>query len=205
MPTSERSGSDVRKPPSIRKGEFKMSNSVKKMPVTTDTKDKSLQHPLNADLWRPLEKLRQQVDHLFEDFNRGSGLSPFGRGLFDVEPLWRRELIGHGMPAVDISEKDKSYEITAELPGMDHKNIEIKLSNGSLIIKGEKKEDKEEKRKGYHLSERHYGSFERVFNLPKGVDAEKIDASFSKGVRSISLPKKPEAIKADKVVPIKGE
>ena len=109
------------------------------------------------------------------------------------------------MPAVDISEKDKSYEITAELPGMDHKNIEIKLSNGSLIIKGEKKEDKEEKRKGYHLSERHYGSFERVFNLPKGVDAEKIDASFSKGVLSISLPKKPEAMKADKVVPIKGE
>jgi HSP20 family protein len=65
-------------------------------------------------------------------------------------------------------ENDKSYEITAEVPGMDQKNIEIKLSNGSLIIKGEKHEDKEEKHKGYHLSERHYGSFERVFNLPKG-------------------------------------
>ncbi|BAQ75403.1 Hsp20/alpha crystallin family protein [Pseudomonas sp. Os17] len=180
-----------------------MSNSVKKMPVTTE--DKSTRHPLATDLWRPLEKLRQQVDHLFDDFNRGSGLSPFGRGLFDVEPFWRRELMGHGMPAVDICEKDKSYEITAELPGMDQKNIEIKLSNGSLIIKGEKKEDKEENRKGYHLSERHYGSFERVFNLPKGVDAEKIDASFSKGVLSISLPKKPEAMKADTVVPIKGE
>lgn len=180
-----------------------MSSTVKKMPVTTE--DKSSQHPITDDLWRPLEKLRQQVDHLFEDFNRGSGLSPFGRGLFDVEPFWRRELIGHGMPAVDITEKDKSFEITAELPGMDQKNIEIKLSNGSLIIKGEKKEDKEEKRKGYHLSERHYGSFERVFSLPKGVDAEKIDASFRKGVLSISLPKKPEAMKADKVVPIKSE
>jgi hypothetical protein len=87
---------------------------------------------------------------------------------------------------------------------MDQKNIEIKLSNGSLIIKGEKKEDNEEKRKGYHLSERHYGSFERVFTLPKDVDAEKIDASFSKGVLSISLPKKPEAMKANKVVPIKA-
>ncbi|CAI8906969.1 Hsp20/alpha crystallin family protein [Pseudomonas serboccidentalis] len=181
-----------------------MSNSVKKMPVTTEVKNKSGQQPMTTDLWRPLEKLRQQVDHLFEDFNRGSGLSPFGRGLFDTEPLWRRELHGFNMPAVDISEKDKSYEITAELPGMDQKNIEIKLSNGSLIIKGEKKEDKEEKRKGYHLSERHYGSFERVFTLPKGVDAEKIDASFAKGVLSISLPKKPEALKADKVVPIKG-
>ncbi|WWL45719.1 Hsp20/alpha crystallin family protein [Pseudomonas parakoreensis] len=181
-----------------------MSNSVKKMPVTTDTKDKSLQHPLNADLWRPLEKLRQQVDHLFEDFNRGSGLSPFGRGLFDVEPLWRRELIGHGMPAVDISEKDKSYEITAELPGMDHKNIEIKLSNGSLIIKGERKRTR--KKKEGLPPERASLWFLRAGLQPaEGVDAEKIDASFSKGVLSISLPKKPEAIKADKVVPIKGE
>lgn len=180
-----------------------MSDSVKKMPVKTETS--TSQHPLAANLWRPLEKLRQQVDHLFEDFNRGSGLSPFGRSLFDAEPFWRRELIGHGMPAVDITEKDKSFEISAELPGMDQKNIEIKLSNGSLIIKGEKKEDKEEKRKGYHLSERHYGAFERVFTLPKGVDAEKIDARFSNGVLSISLPKKPEAMKADKVVPIKGE
>ncbi|OPK01147.1 molecular chaperone Hsp20 [Pseudomonas veronii] len=173
------------------------------MPVTTE--HKSDQHPVTTDLWRPLEKLRQQVDHLFDDFNLGSGLSPFSRGLFDVEPFWRRELIGHGMPAVDITEKDKSYEITAEVPGMDQKDIEVKLSNGSLIIKGEKQEDKEEKRKGYHLSERHYGSFERVFNLPKGIDADKIDASFSKGVLCISLPKKPEAMKADKVVPIKGE
>ncbi len=180
-----------------------MSNSAKKMPVTTE--EKPSPQPMTMDIWRPLDKLRQQVDHLFDDFNHRPGLSPFGRGLFDIEPLWRGDLIGHRMPAVDITEKDNRFEITAELPGMDQKNIEIKLSNGSLIIRGEKKQDKEEKRKGYYLSERHYGAFERVFNLPKGVDAEKIDASFSKGVLSISLPKKPEAMKADKVVPIKGE
>ncbi len=178
-----------------------MSNSVKKLPVTND--DKASEHSGGTDLWRPLEKLRQQVDHLFEDFNHRSSLSPFSRDLFDVDPFWRRELIGNRLPAVDITEKDKSFEITAELPGMDQKNIEVKLSNGSLIIKGEKKEDKEEKRKGYYLNERHYGSFGRVFNLPKGVDADKIEASFSKGVLSLSLPKKPEAMKADKVVPIK--
>ena len=180
-----------------------MSNSVKKMPVTKDENPEG--HSMTVDFWRPLEKLRQQVDHLFENFNRESDHSLFGRGLFDVEPLWRRELAGHGMPAVDIIEKDKSFEITAELPGMDQKNIEIKLSNGSLIIKGEKKEDKEEKRKGYYLTERHYGSFQRVFNLPKGVDPQKIDASFNNGVLSISLPKKPEAMKADKIVPIKSD
>jgi len=180
-----------------------MTNSVKKMPIQTE--DKATRRSSMSDLWQPLEKLRQQVDHLFDDFNRGPGLSPFSRGLFDVDPFWRRELIGRGMPAVDITEKDESFEITAELPGMDQKNIEIKLSDGSLVIKGEKREETQENRKGYHLSERHYGSFERVFNLPKGVDAEKIEASFSKGVLSISLPKKPAAMTADKVVQIKGE
>lgn len=179
-----------------------MADSVKKMPVQQE--EKPGQHLATSDMWRPFEKLRQQVDHLFEDFNRGSLSTPFGRGLFDAEPFWRRELISRNVPAVDISDKEKSYEITAELPGMDEKNIEVKLSNGSLIIKGEKKEDKEEKRKGYYLSERHYGSFERVFNLPKEVDADKIEASFSKGILTISLPKKPEAIKPEKVVPIKS-
>lgn len=71
-------------------------------------------------------------------------------------------------PAVDIRELAKSYEITAELPGMDEKNIEIKLTDQQLIIRGEKKAEKDEQHKGYHLSERHYGSFERLFSLPKG-------------------------------------
>lgn len=173
------------------------------MPVTTE--DKPKQQPVVADIWRPLDKLRQQVDHLFDDFHRGSGLTPFSRRLFDIEPLWQQELPVHGIPAVDIAEKEKSFEITAELPGIDKDDIELKLSNGSLIIKGEKAEDKEEKRKGYHLSERYYGSFERVFSLPKGVDPEKIEASFSKGVLSISLPKKPEAMKEDKVLSIKAD
>ena len=88
---------------------------------------------------------------------------------------------------------------------MDEKNIEIKLSNGSLIIRGEKKEDKEEKRKGYHLSERCYGSLERAFGLPKGVDVDKIEASFSKGVLTVSLPKTPEALKPEKIVQIKAK
>lgn len=178
-----------------------MSNSVKKMPVNTE---ENAPHRARTDFWHPLEKLRQQVDHLFDDFNRGTGLSPFNRGLFDVEPFWRREF-STSLPAVDISEKEKSFEITAELPGMDQKDLEIRLANGNLIIKGEKKEDKEEKRKGYHLSERHYGSFERVFNLPKGIDTDKVEAQFSKGVLTLTLPKKAEALKAEKVVPIKAD
>jgi HSP20 family protein len=190
-----------------------MSSSVKKMPVSREHKPR--QTAVSTDLLRPFESLRQQIDRLFEDFGRGSALSPLSRSLFDVEPLsrnlfdveplWGRELSGRGMPAVDISEQARSYEITAELPGMDEKDIEIKLSNDSLIIRGEKKSDIEEQRKGYHLSERSYGSFERVFNLPKGVDADKIDAHFSKGVLTVSLPKKAEAIKPEKVVKIKAD
>ena len=87
---------------------------------------------------------------------------------------------------------------------MDEKNIEIKLSNGNLLIRGEKKEETEEKKKDYYLSERRYGTFERRFNLPKGVDAEHIEARFSKGVLTVSLPKKPEAIKPERSIKIKA-
>ncbi len=179
-----------------------MSSTAKELPVKSD--EASNKSPSLAEPRHLFENLRRQVDHLFDDVSRGSLHLPFGRRAFEVEPFWRRELIGQGMPAVDIAEKEKSFEITAELPGMDEKDIEIKLSNGNLIIKGEKNEETEEKKKGYYLSERHYGSFERIFNLPKGVDSEQISAQYKKGLLTINLPKKPEAIKPEKVIPVKG-
>ncbi|HZX50682.1 Hsp20/alpha crystallin family protein [Pseudomonas sp. XK-1] len=178
-----------------------MVSTAKKMPVTRDEPaDKSA---AALEPWHRFDSLRQQVDHLFEEFTRNPLHLPFGRRVFDVEPFWRRELSLRGVPAVDIAEKEKSFEITAELPGLDEKDIEIKLSNGNLVIKGEKRENIEEKKKDYYLSERHYGSFERIFRLPKGIDAEKIDASFAKGVLTVSMPKSPEAIKPEKVIPVK--
>ncbi|WP_459705501.1 Hsp20/alpha crystallin family protein [Stutzerimonas marianensis] len=144
------------------------------------------------------------MDRLFEDFTRPSLGIPFGRSSFDIEPFWKRSSLGYGIPAVDIAEKDKSFEISVELPGMEEKDIQIRLANGNLSISGEKKDEKEETRKDYHLSERHYGSFERIFSLPKGVDVDHIEASFSKGVLAISLPKRPEAIKPEKVIPVKS-
>ena len=91
-----------------------------------------------------------------------------------------------------------------ELPGLDEKNVEIKLSNHTLTIKGEKKEEKEEKDKDYYLSERRYGSFQRSFQVPEGVDTGKIDASFSKGVLTVKLPKTAEAQKAEKKITVKA-
>jgi HSP20 family protein len=87
---------------------------------------------------------------------------------------------------------------------MDEKNIEVKVVNGNLTIKGEKQEEKEEKKKDYYLQERHFGSFERRFQLPEGVDADKIEASFKKGVLTVTLPKKLEAQKPEKKIDVKA-
>ena len=107
-------------------------------------------------------------------------------------------------PAVDVVEKPTAYEITAELPGIDEKNIELKLANSNLTIRGEKQEEKEEKKKDYYLRERHFGSFERSFGVPEGVDADRIEASFKKGVLTVTLPKKPEAQNAEKKIQVKA-
>ena len=107
------------------------------------------------------------------------------------------------LPAVDLVEKDHEFELTCELPGMDEKDIELKLVGDMLTIKGEKTEQKEEREKDYHLSERRYGSFQRSFQMPDGVDAGKIEASFAKGVLTVKMPKSSEAQKKEKKIEVK--
>ena len=104
----------------------------------------------------------------------------------------------------DFTDTEKAYEVTAELPGIDEKDIEVKVANGILSIKGEKQEEKEEKKKDYYLRERNFGSFERSFQVPDGVDTDKIEASFKKGVLTVTLPKKPEAQTAAKKIDVKA-
>jgi len=154
--------------------------------------------------WHPLERLRRQVDHLFSDFSRRALRSPIGRGLFDSEPQWSRELFNLGVPPVDINDRGNAYEISAELPGMDEKDIEVKLSGGSLTLRGEKKEAHEARKKDNYVAERYYGTFQRSFALPKEVDAERIEATFSKGVLTLTLPKKAEALAEEKTIEIKA-
>jgi HSP20 family protein len=152
---------------------------------------------------RPLESLRREVDRLFEDFGSSFWRAPL-RSTLDVEPFWRRDWSLATTPAVDIVEKDNAFEITADLPGMDEKNIEVNVTNGTLTIKGEKKDEKEEKKKDYFLQERYVGSFQRSFRVPDGVDADKIDARFTKGVLTVTLPKTAEAQKPVKKIAIKA-
>ena len=96
-------------------------------------------------------------------------------------------------PRVDVEETEKEILVKADLPGIDPKAIEISIENGILTIRGEKKEEKEEKKKNYHRIERFTGMFYRQIPLPTGVDADKITATNANGVVTVSIPKKPEA------------
>ena len=176
-----------------------MAETVTKLPVK---KEKS-EAASTLEAWQPFESLRHEINHLFDDFGWGAW-QPFRRSLFQAEPLFRRGLTRATMPAVDVIESEKAYEITVELPGMDEKSIDVKVTDGSLTIKGEKQEEKEEKKKDYYLHERRFGSFERSFDLPESVDAEKIEANFKKGVLTVILPKKAEAQKPPKKVEVKA-
>jgi len=155
-------------------------------------------------VWHPFEAFRQEIDQLMDDFDSSGWMSPFRRSTFALPRLPREFHLVTNAPAVDIIEKENAYEITAELPGMDEKHIELNLANGGLTIKGEKQDQKEEKRKDYYLQERHYGSFERSFRVPEGVDTTKIEAVFKNGVLTVTLPKSTEAKQAEKKIAIKA-
>jgi HSP20 family protein len=178
-----------------------MVETATKLPIKNDAKG---QQTIAPQAWHPIENLHREIDRLLEDFGFGRSRLrlPFQRSAFNVEPFWRE--FNLATPAVDIAEKDNAYEITADLPGIDEKNVEVQLSNGNLTIKGEKKEEKEEKKKDYYLQERRFGSFERTFGVPEGVDADKIEANFKKGVLTVTMPKKAEAQKPIKKIDVKA-
>ena len=178
-----------------------MAEAATKLPVKTE---KSTPLAPAGNWTAPFESLRREVDRLFDDFHPFDFRLPSARSLFGRELPSLRNADWPVAPAMDLVEKDKEYEITAELPGIDEKNVEIKLSNHTLTIKGEKQEENEQKDKDYYLSERRYGSFQRSLQLPEGVDADKIEANFAKGVLTVKLPKTAEAQKAEKKITVKA-
>ena len=147
--------------------------------------------------WQPFERMRRDMERLFDEFGRGFG-APARWSMPDIEPFWRAAERGM-TPVADMVERPDRYEVTAELPGMDEKNIEVKVVNGNLTISGEKKEEKEEKEANYYMSERRYGSFQRSFRLPEGVNTDKIAAGFKNGVLTVVLPKTEQAKKETKI------
>jgi HSP20 family protein len=126
--------------------------------------------------------LQREVDRLFDEFARGFGtLAVPGNGSL--------------MPSMDISETDKEYVITAELPGLERKDVEVSLEENVLTIRGEKKTEStpDDKNKNVHVSERSYGVFYRALELPGNVDPASVQATMSKGVLKITIPKPPES------------
>jgi HSP20 family protein len=140
------------------------------------------------DVWPPFDSLRQELDRLLDRFDGGYEPSPLSHPRSAPDLFWAE---GHGaFPATGVWEREHAYEVIAELPGLERSDIQVKLSNGCLVISGEKRQEAGARRNSYRPGERRHGSFERSFLLPEGVEAEGIDAQFEMGVLTITMPKK---------------
>jgi HSP20 family protein len=142
----------------------------------------------------PIDLFRSEMNRLVDDFFKGSGVRPFSEEM---------ESFGAFNPTVDMTEDESSVQVTAELPGMDEKDIEINLTRDSLTIKGEKKTETEKGDKESYCMERSFGSFTRVLPIPADVNPDKVEAVFKKGVLNITLPKLVKEKKAQKKIQIK--
>jgi HSP20 family protein len=142
----------------------------------------------------PFTQFRQEMDNLFEGM--------LGNLTRPMSLLERR--LGSWMPQIDVRETEKEIRVTAELPGMEEKDLEVSFLDGGLTIKGEKNEEHEEDKGDVHCSERQYGMFERTIPLPAEVDIDKVKATFKKGVLKITLPKTKEAQSNRRLIQIEG-
>ncbi len=131
------------------------------------------------------DSLRKDMDHFFDNF-------------FSIGPSSMGE--SHWMPKIDMTEDEKAIYVKAEIPGLEEKNLSVSVQNGNLTISGVKSEEKEEKNKRYHLSERRFGSFYRSISLPTGIKADKITARYRNGVLTVEMPRSEEA--KEKRIPI---
>jgi HSP20 family protein len=133
-------------------------------------------------LVEPFSRLRSEVDRLFDDF-------PFRLPSMQLG----RTAVSLSIPAIEMTETDKAYKITAELPGIEPDDVEVSFDEGILVIAGEKKAEREENERGYKFSERSYGRFERMIELPAAADEDKIKASFRKGLLKVTIAKNGKA------------
>ena len=143
-------------------------------PKASDRAPRSL---FTEELMKPFSRLRGEVDRLFDDFPFRFPSLHFGNGS------------GIAGTALETTETDKAFKVSAELPGMGANDVEVSFDDGVLRIAGDKKQEREENERGYRLSERSYGSFERLIQLPTTVDEEQISATFKNGVLTVTVPK----------------
>ena len=136
--------------------------------------------------WEPFRDLlaiQDRMNRIFDESFRG--MNRPGEDDWALGGTWA--------PLVDIYEREGNIELKAELPGIDPKDVDVRVENNVLTLRGERKVDREVNRESYHRVERTYGSFSRSFTLPSVVDTEKIKAEYRDGVLHLTLPKKEEA------------
>lgn len=138
----------------------------------------------------PILVLHREMNRVFDSFWNQFG-QPFST-------------FGGGFPRADVAETDKAVEVSVELPGLDDKDIDVSVTEDLLTIKGEKKSEREEKDKGYYLSERSFGAFHRAIPLPRGINTSDAKAAFKNGVLTVTLPKTPEAQSRMKRIEVKA-
>jgi HSP20 family protein len=132
-----------------------------------------------------MRRFAEEMDRLFDDFRRGTGsllprLGLSGEGREASEAGW--------LPPVEVTERGGQLVIRADLPGLGKDDVKVEVRDDAIAIQGEKRQEREEKSKGFYRSERSYGSFYREIPLPEGADAEQAKASFKKGVLEVTLP-----------------
>jgi HSP20 family protein len=141
----------------------------------------------------PFLSLHREMNRLFDEAFRGFDLAPFGTDRFFDRTM--------GWPNIEVSETDNNVKVTAELPGLEEKDVQVELANGVLAIKGEKKTEMEDNDRLF--SERYYGRFERRIPV-EDVDEEKVSASFKNGVLTVTMAKVPQAQSKVKRIAING-
>lgn len=156
--------------------------------------------PVRREEEHPIYSLQREMNRLFDEFFRTPLWERFGEFPgFAKEQIW-----GDITPRLDMSETDKELVVNVELPGMTEKDIDVSITKDLLTISGEKKQEKEEREKGWYRMERQYGSFSRSIPLPYEVESDKAEATFKNGVLSIKLPKSAVQQRASKSITVKS-
>jgi HSP20 family protein len=139
---------------------------------------------VKAEIDHPFYSLQRDMNSLFDNFFRGFNVAPRGFSGGEMERF---------TPSIDVKESEKEFMIKAELPGVEEKDIEVTVTDDSVTIKGEKKEEKEDKNRNYYYMERSYGSFSRVIPLETAIESGKAQASFKNGILDVKIPKNQSA------------
>lgn len=162
-------------------------------------KDESKKNGISATTkhYPVLRSLQEDMNKLFEEFRHGFSFAPSSVfEKFDAEPSFHAK--------VDVKDTEKEVVITAELPGVDLKDIEVIMKNDGIAISGEKNMQKEEKDRGYYKMERSYGSFYRLIPLPCSIDRDAVNATYKDGVLKVTMPKTAEAIESEKKISVQS-